>query len=136
MSNFVHGDNLVREETRPRKYRDALSRQYLSEIRAKYEIWKRENLALHGPVRDISDGDREMIERRVALFNAYKDFIDQQQYAEQFDSRSNLHSSALEEFMYYLFRDLAAAFSHTCLDWKITGFQKTYHSEVITIMEC
>ena len=38
--------------------------------------------------------------------NEYKDFLDQQHYAEKFDSRSNLHSSVLEEFMYYLFKDL------------------------------
>lgn len=123
MSSFVHGDNLTQKETHPRKYRDALSRQYLSEIRARYEAWKRDNLALHGPVRDVTDSDREIIERRVALFNAYKDFIDQQQYAEQFDSRSNLHSSALEEFMYYLFRDLAAAFSDSALIGKSRAFK-------------
>ncbi len=123
MSNFVHGDNLLQKETHPKKYRDALSRQYLAEIRAQYETWKRANLELNGPSKDVSDDDYSLIQQRVALFNAYKDFIDQQQYATQFDSRSNLHSSALEEFMYYLFRDLAAAFSETALIGKSRAFK-------------
>lgn len=49
------------------------------------------------------------------LLNEYKDFLDQQHYAEKFDSRSNLHSSVLEEFMYYLFRDLVLGISGSAL---------------------
>lgn len=123
MSNFVHGDNLAQKESHPRKYKDSLSRQYLAEIRAQYESWKSANLALRGPVREVLDSDYSVIEQRVRLFNAYKDFIDQQKYAEQFDSRSNLHSSALEEFMYYLFKDLAAAFSDSALIGKSRAFK-------------
>ena len=52
--------------------------------------------------------DDATIVKRVELFSSYKDFIDQQKYAEAFDSRSNLHSSVLEEFVYYLFRDLVS----------------------------
>lgn len=123
MSNFVHGDNLAQKESHPKKYRDTLSRQYLAEIRAQYEVWKAANLSLCGPMRDIADTDYSIVEQRVALFNAYKDFIDQRQYAEQFDSRSNLHSSALEEFMYFLFRDLATAFSDSALIGKSRAFK-------------
>lgn len=123
MSSFVHGDNIIQKETHPSKYRDTLSRRYLAEIRNQYEIWKKENLDLNGPVKDISDNDYATIERRVALFNTYKDFIDQKKYAEQFDSRSNLHSSALEEFMYYLFKDLATAFSESALIGKSRAFK-------------
>jgi hypothetical protein len=32
----------------------------------------------------------------VKLFAEHKEFIDQKKYAEQFDSRSNLHSSVIE----------------------------------------
>ncbi len=60
----------------------------------------------------------------MALFNEYKDFIDQQIYAEQFDSRSNLHSSALEEFMYYLFKDLVADYSTNALIGKSRAFKE------------
>ena len=111
MSVYVHGDNLEQKENHPTKYRDNISRQYLREIRPRYNDWKNANLALHGPVKLVDENDYKIIEERVRLFNEYKDFLDQQQYAEQFDSRSNLHSSALEEFMYYLFKDLTVAMS-------------------------
>ena len=64
-------------------------------------------LDIEGPYSDSTEEKtKEIIEARVNSFNAYKDFIDQQKYAEFFDSRSNLHSSVLEEFMYYLFKDI------------------------------
>ena len=115
MSVYVHGDNLEQKENHPTKYRDNISRQYLREIRPRYNDWKNANLALHGPVKLVDENDYKIIEERVRLFNEYKDFLDQQQYAEQFDSRSNLHSSALEEFMYYLFKDLVADYSKHAL---------------------
>ena len=101
------GDIPVRKYNRT-KYNDAKSKQYLAEIRVKYEAWKAANIALIGPSKGPTADDEEIIKKRVAHFNEYKDFIDQQIYAEQFDSRSNLHSSALEEFMYYLFKDIVA----------------------------
>ena len=111
MSICVHGDNIHQKETHRTKYQDSKSKQYLAEIRRQYEAWKAANLALIGPAKEVTPADEEIIKKRVALFNEYKDFIDQQIYAEQFDSRSNLHSSALEEFMYYLFKDLVADYS-------------------------
>jgi hypothetical protein len=62
----------------------------------------------------------------VSLYNAYKDFVDQQHYAEKFDSRSNLHSSVLEEFMFYLFRDLIDEFSSTALIGKAHTFKDIF----------
>lgn len=126
MSVYVHGDNLEQKENHPTKYRDETSRQYLREIRPKYDEWKAANLALNGPTRQVDDGDFAIIEERVRLFNEYKDFLDQQQYAEQFDSRSNLHSSALEEFMYYLFKDLVADYSQHALIGKSHAFKDIF----------
>lgn len=123
MSIFVHGDNILQKENHNTKYRDAKSRQYLTEIRSKYEEWKQENLSLTGPLIEPSPDDKTIIERRVELFNQYKDFIDQQKYAEQFDSRSNLHSSALEEFMYYLFKDMVSDYSDDALIGKSRAFK-------------
>mgnify|MGYP003308047518 CR=1 FL=1 len=40
MSVYVHGDNILQKENHPSKYRDETSKQYLVEIRAKYEEWK------------------------------------------------------------------------------------------------
>lgn len=126
MSILVHGDNLEQKERHPQKYRDSVSRKYLKEIRPVYDAWKTNNLSLTGPTRKSDDEDLGIITKRVNLFNDYKDFLDQQKYAEQFDSRSNLHSSALEEFMYYLFRDLVNDYSKHALIGKSHAFKDIF----------
>ena len=45
---FVHGDNLAQKERHKTKYLDAKSKKYLSEIRIKYDEWKRRNGLLKG----------------------------------------------------------------------------------------
>lgn len=122
----VHGNNLEQKENHLTKYRDPEARRYLGEIRARYDAWKDANLALIGPTKDVKAGDEEIIARRVELFNEYKDFIDQQHYAEKFDSRSNLHSSVLEEFMYYLFKDLVTSISNSALIGKSHTFKDLF----------
>ena len=137
---FVHGDNIEQKESGSganRKYSDATSKQYLREIRLKYDLWKNENLKLKGPNKLIAEDDFEIISRRVDLFNAYKDFLDQAKYAEHFDSRSNLHSSALEEFIYYLFKDLVEDYSKHALIGKSHAFKDIFfrsnnYTEMIT----
>jgi len=47
-------------------------------------------------------------------------------YAEKFDSRSNLHSSMLEEFIYYLFRDLVGGFAERALIGKSHTFKDIF----------
>lgn len=101
---LVHGSNLEQKENHRKKYRDANSRKYLSEIRIEYNKWKLANLQLLGPTATPTDTDDEVITKRTQLLSEYKDFLDAQHYAEKFDSRSNLHSSVLEEFLYYLWR--------------------------------
>jgi hypothetical protein len=122
----VHGDNLTQKESHPAKYNDALSKQYLSEIRPQYEKWKSQNEKLLGPFSTIKDDDSALIDQRTNLFTIYKDFIDQQKYAENFDSRSNLHSSVLEEFMFYLFRDLVRDFSGSAAIGKAHTFKDMF----------
>src|SRR5579863_9886051 len=97
MSSYVHGDNIAQKKTHP-KYQSQENVKCLAEIEARYNAWKLENLKLKG-------GDQATVAARTKLLNDYKDFIDQQQYAEMFDSRSNLHSTVLEEFLVYLFSD-------------------------------
>jgi len=124
---FVHGDNLLQKETSDAKYSDRESKQFLAEIREKYNIWKSANLALIGPcVDEKADTDLAILAERVRLFSEYKDFIDQQKYAEKFDSRSNLHSSVLEEFMYYLFKDLVNDFSSAAMIGKAHTFKDIF----------
>jgi hypothetical protein len=123
---LVHGNNLAQKENHPTKYRDDVSRGYLHEIRVRYDQWKSENEALVGPFAVASKDDTTIIENRVALLNDYKNFLDQQHYAEKFDSRSNLHSSVLEEFMYYLFRDIVRGISETALIGKSHSFKDVF----------
>lgn len=103
---LVHAANITQKETHKRKYKDVVSKTYMTEIRGKYDEWHQANTQLIGPTSQPSDLDQEIIGKRVKLLEEYKNFIDQQKYAEHFDSRSNLHSSVMEEFIYYLFRDL------------------------------
>jgi hypothetical protein len=123
---YVHGDNLTQKENHKTKYLDADSRRYLVEIREKYDEWRKCNEELNGPFIEKSEDDSEILEERVKLFNDYKDIIDQQHYAENFDSRSNLHSSILEEFIYYLFKDLVSEFSDKALIGKARAFKDIF----------
>jgi hypothetical protein len=123
---FVHGNNLEQKENHPKKYKDSESRRYLSEIRERYNQWKTSNEKVIGPTSEVTEHDSEIIVKRVNLLTDYKEFLDQQHYAEKFDSRSNLHSSILEEFMYYLFRDLVLGISETALIGKSHSFKDVF----------
>ena len=123
---FVHGDNLSTKEAEYAS--DPVLSGYLSEIRSRYDRWKSDNLRLRGPFSEPSGDDSRIIEERTRLFNEYKDFIDQKVYAEAFDSRSNLHSSVLEEFCYYLFRDLVDDISSNALIGKAKAFKDIFYN--------
>lgn len=126
MSNFVHGDNILQKEE---EYKEGtIQYRYLVEIRKKYNEWNKANLALSGPFLKSSANDIDVLTKRVQLMNDYKDFIDQKKYAETFDSRSNLHSSVLEEFIYYLFKDLTADISKNALIGKSHAFKDIFYS--------
>lgn len=123
---FVHGDNLARKEEEYRN--NPKEREYLAQIRLKYNKWKKDNLELEGPFSIKSEEDINILTERVKLFNDYKDFIDQKVYAEAFDSRSNLHSSVLEEFCYYLFKDLVSSISANALIGKSHAFKDIFYN--------
>ncbi|MCA0454794.1 MAG: Bpu10I family restriction endonuclease [Chloroflexi bacterium] len=123
---LVHGDNLTQKEKGDRKYSDETSRTLLKEIREQYSIWHDLNMELKGPLTDITEEDQAIIAERVRLLNNYKDFMDQQKYAEHFDSRSNLHSSVLEEFLYYLFKDMVGEISEHLLVGKSHSFKDIF----------
>lgn len=122
----VHGNNLEQKENHTTKYLDAESKKYLIEIRTRYTKWKTDNENLKGPFIEVQETDSATIAKRVKLLNEYKDFLDQQHYAEKFDSRSNLHSSVLEEFMYYLFKDLVLGISNFALIGKSHSFKDVF----------
>lgn len=123
---LVHGDNIAQKEliVTPKSKNGKL----LKEIRMKYNEWREANEKLIGPTATCTDGDHAIIEERTRLLNEYKDFIDQQVYAEAFDSRGKLHSSVLEEFVYYLFRDLVASISSTALIGKSHAYKDIFYN--------
>lgn len=123
---LIHGDNLKQKEFHKEKYTDEEAKRFLAEIRVEYNKWNIENEILKGPFSNISHNDFEIIKKRVQLFSYYKEFIDQQKYAEKFDSRSNLHSSVLEEFIFYLFRDLVYEFSNAAILGKVHTFKDIF----------
>jgi hypothetical protein len=124
---LVHGDNIHAKLNHRTKYRDETSRQYLEEIKDEYDRWVEGNAALLGPAATADPAaDAKLVAERTELFRAYKEFIDQKKYAERFDSRSNLHSSVLEEFLYYLFRDLVASFGDHALIGKSHAFKDLF----------
>lgn len=123
---LVHGSNLEQKENHRTKYRSDQSRRYLREIRIEYDKWHMDNMALIGSVSASSEEDEDIIRKRVDLLSTYKDFVDQQHYAEAFDSRSNLHSSVLEEFLYYLFKDLVSDFGKHALIGKSHTFKDIF----------
>jgi hypothetical protein len=123
---LVHGSNLQQKESNPKRYKDTESKIFLKEIRIEYDKWHSANLELIGPTSTPTDKDNEIIAQRVKLLSDYKDFLDQQHYAEKFDSRSNLHSSVLEEFLYYLFKDLVRDFGSNALIGKSHTFKDIF----------
>lgn len=122
----IHGDNLRQKEKSVKKYSDPKSKEFLKEIRKKYDIWKLNNDEIKGPFTKKQSLDESLVQERVEIFSEYKNFLDQQKYAEHFDSRSNLHSSVLEEFMYFLFRDLVTEFSSNALIGKAHTFKDIF----------
>lgn len=125
---FVHGNNIQQKKLSKEKYNDAKSKEYLREIEEKYNDWKERNNSLKGPYCDSTNEDEDLriISERVRLLNEYKDYIDDRKYAEHFDSRSNLHSSVLEEFMYYLFKDMVNEISPDALIGKTHSFKDIF----------
>ncbi|MEH1988172.1 Bpu10I family restriction endonuclease [Nostoc sp.] len=123
---LVHGSNLEQKENHRTKYRDVDSKKYLTEIRTEYDKWRSANLELVGPTSRPTEQDDAIIATRVELLSKYKDFLDQQHYAEKFDSRSNLHSSVLEEFLDYLFKDLVRDFGENALIGKSHTFKDIF----------
>ncbi|MCC7635765.1 Bpu10I family restriction endonuclease [Stenotrophomonas rhizophila] len=122
---YIHGNNLQQKEGGD-KYSSPKCKALLAEIRPVYDKWRMDNEAIYGPIGVASDGDKATLKRRVELLNEYKNFIEERRFVEAFDSRSNLQSSALEEFMYYLFADLIKSISPNALVGKSHSFKDIF----------
>ena len=123
---LVHGNNLRQKEGQTDKSKSEDTKKHLAEIRIRYDEWHKTNMTLIGPSATPAPDDEAIVQQRVALFQTYKDFIDREEYAKAFDSRSNLHSTVLEEFMYYLFKDLVAGFGENALIGKSHTFKDIF----------
>lgn len=96
-ASLGHGKNL-KAKRKSLHYKDTEHQALLDKLEKEYSIWKQRNLKLKGSTDDV-------VVQRVAWLNKYKDFADAARFATAFDSRSRLHSSILEEFLVYLFKD-------------------------------
>jgi len=92
------------------KYERGKFKEFFKEALLLYERWREENLKIRG----TSDED---IRRKVNLLNEYKDQLELEVAAkygvhpyfgegEVFSAQTKIFSSILEEFLYYLFKDL------------------------------
>lgn len=84
----VHGRNILTKLRRPEEW------EHLSGVVQAYQKWVQEN--------EKRGYTPEIIRERVDALNRYKDAISDVPFSPQ----SKFHPSVLEEFLYYLFRDL------------------------------
>ncbi|MCS7282133.1 MAG: Bpu10I family restriction endonuclease [Anaerolineae bacterium] len=84
----VHGRNILT------KLRQRENWRYLSGVIRAYQDWVGKN--------EVQGYDPEIIQGRVDALNQYKLAVE----GVPFSAQSKFHSSVLEEFLYYLFRDL------------------------------
>lgn len=103
MSFFIHGDNI---DNKVKREHNQQNRKLLKEIKQNYLEWKASNLKITGT-------SKPDIIKKVELLNDYKNFIDQTKFRKEkgrpngFTFQSKLHSTVIEEFLYYLFKDIS-----------------------------
>jgi hypothetical protein len=90
----VHGRNILAKLKNFRRLNTNQIQELEGKVIPSYKRWKSENEKLVGYSEDI-------IEKRVEFLNRYKNEIKEI----SFSSQSKFHSSVVEEFLYYLFKD-------------------------------
>lgn len=123
----IHGKNIA-GKIGHKKYSTELHYKYLDEIILEYRKWKDSNNNLVSPLKASCKEYEAVIFERVDQYNTYRKFINQEKYALNFDSRSNLHSSSLEEFVYFLFKDVAKSFNQSAVVGKSSSFKDLFFS--------
>jgi len=94
---LVHGNNIL-GKLKGERFKE--NRALLEKVWERYTKWRDENLRMRG----IS---KQVVERRTELLNDYKNFVDKID-SKIFSAQSKFHPSVLEEFLYYLFRELVS----------------------------
>jgi len=98
-SEFVHGNNLLNKLKS--NYRG--KQVFLEKAWKEYVEWRENNLAITGT-------DKESLTKKIKLFDQYKKYIDQIP-SKEISSQSQFHSTVIEEFLFYLFKDLIKSFN-------------------------
>jgi hypothetical protein len=104
MGFLIHGENI---ENKIKTEKNAENKLLLGEIKKHYLEWKQLNSNITGTLKsDVS--------KKVKLLNKYKNFINQSKFKKEkgrttgFIHQDKLHSTVTEEFLYYLFKDIAS----------------------------
>jgi len=100
----VHGRNILAKLNKFQNLSSALRTQ-LPDVIGFYKKWKEGNEKLEGY-------SKEVIKQRVDWLNKYKKAIE----SVEFSAQSKFHSSVVEEFLYYLFKDLLAELNRKARD--------------------
>ncbi len=92
--HFVHG-KMIAKRLKDEKFLKK-NRAFVERLIQRYCEWHLRNK------NDLLGYDEGILSERANLFNDYKNFLDRNIHS---SAQTKLHSSALEEFLYYLFRD-------------------------------
>jgi len=88
---FIHGHNIKSKKAKSNYPR------ILDEIEARYNHWKKSTEAFNSEIP-------EELRQKVSLLNEYRDYIDT--ITNYFKPQDKLESSVIEEFLYFLLKDI------------------------------
>lgn len=100
---YIHGQNL--EGKLKNKKLSAKNRALAEEIYIKYKKWRDKNEKIAGMAK-------EDVYKKVDLLNEYKNFVNKPKFKKEkgrrygFKPQDKLHPTILEEFCFYLFKDI------------------------------
>lgn len=93
MPNYIHG-SIINKKIKRQNHPKILDEVYL-----KYLHWKNETAKL-------SSEDNNQLQQKVDLLNKYKNYIDLLTEKNYFKLQDKIASSVIEEFLFYLFKDI------------------------------
>jgi len=92
-SFYIHGNNLIKKISKTHHPK------FLDEVYERYLHWKESSESLN------SDSDTDL-ERKVALLNEYKNYVDLLSEKGNLKLQDKVASSIIEEFLFYVFKDM------------------------------
>lgn len=101
-NSHTHGNNVLAKLKQLKSLKPSQKKQ-IEKVVVYYKLWNKNNEGLRG----YSESD---IKKSVKWLNDYKDKIE----SVDFSAQSKFHSTVLEEFLYYLFRNLVEELNMAC----------------------